>query len=144
MRSADLVADWNAAFVGVLNLMSNSGIHRGWSIADIERLIVPPMRLGQCFVMRHGDHIIGFASYALLTEEAEVGYIDGTRKIHPTDWNAGDRLWWIDAIAPFGHARHLPRHLKALLRERGLADREIRFRRTYTTNRPRRYARATT
>jgi hemolysin-activating ACP:hemolysin acyltransferase len=134
--------DWNAAFVGVLNLMSCSAIHRSWSVADIERLIVPPFRLGQAAILTNDKHqVVAFASWAFLTQEAEAGYIDGTRPLQPDDWSAGDRLWWIDALAPFGHSRPLVHHLRATLRSRGIDHTDIRFRRTYADRR-RRYARA--
>jgi cytolysin-activating lysine-acyltransferase len=134
----------NITLLGVIDLMAQSEIHRRWSVADIQRLIAPPIDLGQAVLLISGDRPVGYASYALLTEEAETGYIDGTRKLQAGDWNAGDRLWWIDAIAPHGHARFLPRQLKSLLRSRGLGNREIRFRRSYTDTRSRRYARAMT
>jgi hemolysin-activating ACP:hemolysin acyltransferase len=139
--SADHVADWNATLVGVLGLMARSPLHSRWSVADVERLIVPPLALGQCAVLRDGPHVVGFASYALLTEEAEIGYVEGTRKIQPTDWNAGDRLWLVDVIAPYGHARQVMRHGRAMLKARGLGGHDVNFKKVYTTDRPRRTAR---
>jgi cytolysin-activating lysine-acyltransferase len=111
-------------------------------VADIQRLIVPPLRLGQCVILTNDrQEVTAFASYAFLTEEAEAGYIDGTRPLQPGDWNAGDRLWWIDALAPFGGSRPLVHALRATLRSRGIDHTDIRFRRTYADRR-RRYARA--
>jgi hemolysin-activating ACP:hemolysin acyltransferase len=56
-------------------------------------------------------------SYALFNEETEAGYLDGTRFIQPDDWAAGDRLWLVDFIAPFGGVREIVREGRNHLRD---------------------------
>jgi hemolysin-activating ACP:hemolysin acyltransferase len=34
----------NITLLGVIDLMAQSEIHRRWSVADIQRLIAPPLR----------------------------------------------------------------------------------------------------
>lgn len=123
---------WANTLMGVLGLMARVPSYRGWTIADVERLVIPPMRIGQSVVLANAHcHVIGFGTFAFLSEEAEAGYLDGSRKIQPMDWIAGDRIWLIDAIAPFGHGKAVAREIRRALRERGHVGREIRFRRTY-------------
>ena len=90
----------------IISLMAQSKIHRGWYIADIQRLIVPCLRLGQCYV-RHDC----FATWVWLTKEAEQGYVSSTRKLQPWDMAAGDRLWVVDFVAPYGN---VPRHVRGV------------------------------
>lgn len=125
-------AHWHAAVCGVLDLMTRSPRHRSFNVADIERVILPPMLQDQAiFLADEGHRIMAYGSIALLTDEAAQGYIDGTRKLQPGDWSEGDQIWLIDAIAPFGHARQLTTAIRSLARERGHAGRHIRFRRAY-------------
>lgn len=126
-------AHWHAAICGVLDLMTRSARHRTFSVADVERLILPPMLADQAVVLaENGERIVAFGSIGLLTDEAAGGYAEGTRKLQPGDWNAGDQVWLIDAIAPHGHARQLTTAIRSLARERGHAGRHIHFRRTYS------------
>lgn len=125
-------AHWHAAICGVLDLMTRSARHRSFSVADVERLILPPLLADQAVVLSdESSRIVAFGSIGLLTDDAARGYIEGTRKLQPVDWNAGDQVWLMDAIAPFGHARQLTTAIRSLARERGHAGRHICFRRTY-------------
>lgn len=124
----------------VVELMMASERHRGDSVADIERLIVPPLKLGQRACVWVNEGLVAFASYALLSDEAEDGFISGSRRLQASDWRSGEKLWLMDAIAPYGHARGLCGELREKLRERGFAGRPIRFRRNYHDGGPRRYA----
>lgn len=68
--------------------------------------------LRQFRIYRKGKLPFAFVSWAYLTEEAEQGLIDGTRKLQPGDWNAGDRGWIVDFIAPFGGVDSVVRDLR--------------------------------
>jgi len=116
--------------VDVLGLMLWSDIHRNWTVEDVGRLIMPPFNLGQ-FTFIQGDQVLAFASWAFLTPEAEEGFLSGERKLMPEDWNAGDRVWLIDAIAPFGHARKVCRQVRQTLRDQGHNGHSIKFKREY-------------
>jgi len=112
----------------IVGLMHWSQTHSGYTVADIGRVIVPPVLLDQYTLVRHEGKVVGYGSYALLTLEAETGFIAGTRKMVAGDWKAGDRLWLMDVLAPFGHAAVVAQ----ALRTKALADghSEVRFRRT--------------
>jgi cytolysin-activating lysine-acyltransferase len=121
---------WANTLMGVLALLARVPVYRDWTIAGVERLVIPPMRMGQSVVLANAHcQVVGFGTFAFLTEEAEAGYLDGTRPIQPLDWLAGDRIWLIDTVAPFGHGSAVAREIRRALRERGHAGREIRFRR---------------
>lgn len=93
--------------------MTRSRFHRNWPLAAIKRLVMPPIRLRQFRLYLHERTPVGFASWALLDAESERGLLDQTRKLEPKDWDAGDRLWLIDFVAPFGGAKEVARDLKS-------------------------------
>ena len=99
-------------------LMGHSDQHCDWSVDDIHRLIIPPVALQQFRIWQVDEHPVGLMTWALFNEETEAGYLDGSRKIQPEDWNAGDRLWLVDFIAPYGNVREMVRegrdHLRSI------------------------------
>ncbi len=46
-------------------------------------------------------------------EEVEARLTAGVTKLRPQDWNSGDRLWVVEAVAPFGGAEEMVKDLKA-------------------------------
>ena len=62
-----------------------------------------------------------FASWAFLNEEAEQRLFTGQRRLGPGDWKAGDRLWLVDLVAPFGGAEEILNDLK----NKAFPDREL-------------------
>lgn len=72
--------------------------------ADLEWLVTPPVNLKQFRLYRNDKTPWAYASWAVLTEEAEDRLIKGQRRLQPAEWRAGDRLWLIDVICPFGGA----------------------------------------
>lgn len=95
----------------VLWLMMHSQLHRNWFVHDLQRLVLPPVQLMQFRLYRTEERYFAFVSWAWLTEEAERGFISGNRLLQPEDWRAGDRLWFIDFIAPFGGTTQVARDL---------------------------------
>lgn len=120
----------------IVALMAASPIHRDWSVADIERLIVPPIVARQSVSIEEGGKLVAWGSWACLTEEAEEAFQTGRRKLTARDWTAGDRCWLIDAIAPYGHARRLCRMIRQGMKAQGFDT--VRFRRI--TDGKRRYS----
>ncbi len=99
--------DGYAPLYGMLDLMRHSKEHSRWSVADFSRLVIPPLTLGQFSLWYHEDRPIAGVTWAFLTDAAGEGYVSGTRKIQPHDWNAGKTLWVIDFLAPYGGVRAL-------------------------------------
>lgn len=126
---------------GIVSLMMRSPIHREYTVADLDRLVVPPLTLGQCIVLSIGTDIVGFGSYAFLNETAETGFISGARKLETGDWDAGDRIWLLDLVAPYGHGSKVTSLMRTGLRGQGHQGKTIRFRRN--KGGPRRYSQVT-
>lgn len=85
-------------------LMVQSASHKHLFLTDLEWLAMPAIILKQFRIWRQGPQPIAYASWALLTEDAEQRLLSGQRRLRPGEWNAGDRLWLIDLVAPFGGA----------------------------------------
>ena len=139
---ADMPA--NVSILGAL--IPESPIHRVWKPEDIARLFIPPLSLGQCFGFTDGGLPIGFFTWMRLTEEAEHGYLTRTRKLRPSDWAAGDRIWAGDAIAPFGAVgqmvRIVRRELSQIVDEQGWPVTEARWARGFGSGQVQRIGRA--
>lgn len=123
----------NTEAVGMMTwLMGQSEQHCNWTVDDIHRLILPPVALQQFRIWQVEHQPVGFVTWGLFNEETEAGYLSGSRKIQPDDWNAGDRLWLVDFIAPFGGVSQMVRegrqHLRSVLGKGvlGRANREHR------------------
>ena len=68
-----------------------------WTISDINRLFIPPIKNKQFKIWRNTNNkIIGFTTWAFFSKEVSEGYISGKRKIRPEDWDSGSILWIID------------------------------------------------
>ncbi len=58
------------------------------------------------------NYPIAWCSWANLSLENEAKYIMDANSLVADDWISGDRKWFIDWIAPFGHTRELYMHMR--------------------------------
>lgn len=108
-----MISNQDALAAAVL-LMADTDLYQQHTIADIKRTFFPPIQLGQCQVYFKDGSPTAFVSWAYLTPEARDGFLDRTRKLQPEDWNAGDELWFINFICPYGGVRAIVRDLYKL------------------------------
>ena len=120
--------DYQSDLEKVLFIFSLSIKHENFTIKDIQRLVIPPLKLNQYRIYIDEEVPLCYASWAMLPEEAEEGYKNRTRKIQPHDWNSGDNLWLIDVICPFGGTRIAIKRLDNLRKELGLPN-KVNFKR---------------
>ena len=116
-------------------LLTQSPTHRHFALSDLEWMIMPPLLLEQYRVFR-GDKDapfdpeqseeqikagpqtpLGYATWALLSEEAETKLNTGQSRLRPDEWRSGDRLWLVDLVAPFHNEgnKHVERMMTDLL-----------------------------
>ena len=86
-------------FYDIVMLMSNSPVHKLFTVSDLMRVLVPPLQLDQYKVFRQQNKPVGFVSWAWLTNTTALGYITRQRRLKASDWNKGKQLWVIDVIA---------------------------------------------
>lgn len=118
-------------FGPVLDLTLKSKTHAKWSLEDCYRLLATPLNLGQCVVLQEGGELVGFATFAMMSDEASEAFTRATRKLQPQDWTSGDNIWLIDCIAPYGHGTVVARLLRKHLCRLGHKGKMISFRRNY-------------
>ena len=97
-------------------LWMNSSLHREWTVALAARFLLPPIALNQIEIIERDGMPVAYCSWAWLSEQAEVGYLLKPSGITENDWNCGDRLWFVDWVAPFGAADSW--QLRSLMAER--------------------------
>jgi hemolysin-activating ACP:hemolysin acyltransferase len=99
-------------------LLVQSRIHRYWTVRDLYRLIIPPIERNQCIFAYFNANLIGFCTWGCFSKEVAQHFISGIRVLTPYDWESGDDLWIVDAIAPYGYVSLLGKKIYALLKER--------------------------
>ena len=94
-------------------LLKDSPYHCNFSDSDIGRLVDAPMRHGKAIVVKDGDRVVGFSTYAFLHPHQVDGYLNKTRKIKSIDFmRESGELWFIDFIAPYDNAREVLKEVK--------------------------------
>lgn len=93
-------------------LWANSPMHQNWSVSLLMKNVIPAIENGQYLLLVDDGFPIAYCSWAKLTLESEVRYVKDTNSLKIDDWNAGDRIWIIDWIAPFGDSSILYKHMR--------------------------------
>jgi cytolysin-activating lysine-acyltransferase len=71
-------------------------------------VLLPIIKRQQYVLIEEKGRPIFFLSWAWMSEEAERRYLTQETVVLPEeDWCNGDRMWFRDFIAPFGHAEAL-------------------------------------
>ncbi|EHR9374857.1 toxin-activating lysine-acyltransferase [Escherichia coli] len=89
-----------------------SSLHKGWPISIFHNNILPAIIHKQYVLLMKNDYPVAWCSWANLSLENEAKYIMDTNSLVVDDWMSGDRKWFIDWIAPFGHTRELYMHMR--------------------------------
>jgi hemolysin-activating ACP:hemolysin acyltransferase len=96
--------------------MKDSDYHRSYSRDDFLRLIKPAKDNNKIRIIFKDGSPMAFGTWAFLSPEAEQGYIHGTRKIQPEDFEGEDgTLWFIDFAAPYGNCRESVRYFRKFI-----------------------------
>lgn len=122
-------------FGEIVWLLSQSPLHRGLAIGDLEWLVMPPLLHRQFYIFRDGEKPVGVALWAKCSAAAEqkLGQplSGGKSQLTPQDWTSGDRIWLIDLIAPFATAQNRHREIMiADLISGPLKDKSFKLHRT--------------
>ncbi|MDO8608521.1 MAG: toxin-activating lysine-acyltransferase [Phaeospirillum sp.] len=109
-------------FADVVALMAASPPHKHLFLTDLEWLVMPPLVLGQCSLVRREGRPFAFVSWAFLGPEAAARMTQPQLRLRPGDWKSGDEAWIIDVVAPFGGGEVALKEVKA----RTFADRKVK------------------
>lgn len=94
-------------------LWNSSPLHVHWPAHALGRFCLPPIERAQYCLLMRGGHPVAYCSWAYFDAPAEARYLLNPSELRQADWRCGDRLWFIDWIAPF--SAHDSRTLKARL-----------------------------
>lgn len=116
-------------------LLTQSPLHRGLSIADLEWLVMPALLHEQFYVFRDGQQPVGLALWAKCSPTAaaklERGMVEPENRLTLEEWKDGDQIWLVDMIAPFANAENKQREIMiADLISGPLKGQEFRFHQT--------------
>jgi len=99
-------------FGQITRLMMASPTHRHMFLSELELQVIPPLRMGQCRVLRGEDgQPLAYAAWARVSDAVHKRLESGQHRLRPTDWNSGPHPWLIDIAAP---PQTLPRVLAEL------------------------------
>lgn len=117
--------------------MSQSKVHKDWTISDFWRLIMPPIVQNKIIydIADNGHSLQGFTTFGFFSDEALEGYKTGTRKIQIKDFNSGSNIVLVDAIALHNNGTKLMFKLRKRLIELGHKGKDIWFIRKYSDRR---------
>ena len=82
-------------------LWMNSPLHADWTMHLAAQFLIPAIAARQVHVIERDGMPVAYCSWAWLTAEAEMAYIVDPSNVLAHDWCNGDRLWFIDWVAPF-------------------------------------------
>jgi len=92
-------------------LLSASPLHQKALIGSIGKNIIPPLELNQLRIYKKGSYPVGFVSWAYFSDEIEARFISTPTELEMPDWKSGDNLFFIEFVAPFGHAKSIIKDL---------------------------------
>ena len=124
----------SVAFADIVTVLMRSPQHKHFSLADLEWLVVPPLRMGQCRVAKtlpqQGAPGIPIAAVLWASVSHEVderlsGNVNAPMRLRPDEWKSGEVLWLVEAV---GDPRVVPSLLKQLM-ETALKGQTVKVRR---------------
>jgi cytolysin-activating lysine-acyltransferase len=103
-------------FLGEMTwLLSQSPLHRGLAIGDLDWLIMPALLTEQFYMFRDGEQPVGLALWAETNADGEAklerGMIEPENRLTLDQWRGGDRIWLVDLVAPFATSENRQREL---------------------------------
>ena len=101
----------SGVFGEIVWLLTQSPVHKNLFLSDMEWLVMTPILLQQFRVFHAHGRPVGVAFWGYLSEEGEQRLQSGGGRLAPADWKAGDRLWLVEIVAPFGGANEMVKDL---------------------------------
>lgn len=87
-------------------------LHRKMPAAWLARIFIPAVN-SDCVRFFENDQgqVCAALIWARLTDEVSQRMVYDDRPPTAQDWAAGDKLWFLDLLAPFDHGRMVARHI---------------------------------
>lgn len=89
-------------------LWLHSDRHRLLPLEQLNRLLLPVIKRGQFVLAYEENRPVFFLSWACFDAAAEARYLaEPDQAFDAAGWASGDRFWFIDWVAPFGHSHRM-------------------------------------
>lgn len=121
----------------IVALMIDSEVYQNDTLAEVKKNITAPLYTNKCLLFFRGNKLVGYVSWAFLTEEAEARYMERPNSLEVTDWGEGERIWIIDLLAPYEQmdSVKLMNQLRLAAEERNFGGHTVKFKRVYNDGR---------
>ena len=97
------------AMAEIIRLMSISPHHKYMFLSELEWAVLPPLRLGQFRLFHDKGRVVGYVSWAMVSEAVEARMKSGGRRLRPEEWKSGGKRVVVDVVAPFGGGEKIVR-----------------------------------
>ncbi len=81
-------------------------------LGDTDWAVLPPVILDQCRLYTKNKLPYAFITWALVNDTVAARLQSGQPKIAPHEWQCGEHVWIIDAVAPFGELEETLQELR--------------------------------
>ena len=121
------------SFLHIVSALTRSPQYRAMPLSDLEWLVLPPLKLGQCAVLEGTAPTPAVAAPTAIALWAHASpELDrrlssdaaGPVRMAPSDWRSGDILWLIDVVGDASAVAQLVAHLRSVT----FKGRSIKFR----------------
>jgi hemolysin-activating ACP:hemolysin acyltransferase len=119
------------SFMRVVSVLSQSPHYRHYTLSDLEWLVVPPLRTGQCAILNAPSPGLPVALWASVSPEVDGRLsqnLTAPIRLRPDEWCSGEILWLIDVVGRRDTAQRLLSRLQTAV----LAGKRIKARRGAT------------
>ena len=97
----------------ITSLLLLSKVHRKYQVRDIADVILPTINLNQFRIYRDKNkQPIGLVTWGYFNEATEREYLSGKSVLSEKELTSGDILYFLDFIAPYGHAKKIIKDLR--------------------------------
>jgi cytolysin-activating lysine-acyltransferase len=123
--------DLSRGVVDCLYLCSHSDWHRDYTVSEFQRYFLYPLIHNKIMIYHEDQKPVGLVTWCFLPEDIGTEFLDGLYDLDQEDYLAedGEEMWAVEFIAPFGHARHVMRHIRETSKQRYGPKRIVNWRR---------------
>ncbi|WP_107671196.1 toxin-activating lysine-acyltransferase [Cyanothece sp. BG0011] len=129
MENPSIVVEKHLQMIGSLtHLMMSSKLHQRYQIIDISGRFLPSLIHNQFRYCEMDSKPLGFVNWAWLSDEVEEKFKTGKYVLKLDEWQSGNNLWFLEFIAPFGHANLMIKDLRNNILPKGTPAKSLRIR----------------
>lgn len=106
-------------FVRVVSVLARSPRYKHYALTDLEWLVIPPLRTGQCAILNAETPGLPVAAalalWASVSSEVDQRLSQNLHapiRLRPDEWLSGEILWLIDVVGDAEAVQQLMEHLK--------------------------------